>query len=76
MPDDVGLDLKDLRAKLTPEAHCVLHAYAAAHDLDASEVVRDVMTEWARKQIHAATVMRAALIREGLQREDQGVTRK
>lgn len=62
----MALDLKDLRAKITPEAHCVLNAYADAHHMDVSELVRSIISAWANEQIHAATVMNKALQREGI----------
>jgi hypothetical protein len=71
----VALELKDVRAKLTPESHCVLMAYAEAHGLDASEVVRDLVAEWARKQVHVAELTRRNLAREGLAGANEGFMR-
>lgn len=73
--DKISLELRDLRAKVTVEAECALDAYAIAHEMDKSEVVREVIQRWAIKQIHATTVMARYLKREGLDRVIEGMAR-
>jgi len=72
----LALELKDFRGKLTPESHAVVMAYAEAHGLDASEVVRDIVAEWARKQRHVAELTSRNLTREGITWDSGGGLRK
>jgi len=69
----VSLDLEDLRAKVTIEAHCALAAYSRAHGVDKSEVVRDILHKWALAQIHGATLLAQCLKAKGVTAADQGI---
>jgi len=62
----MSLDLRDLRAKITIETELALDAYAAAHGIEKSEAVRDLLHVWAVKQVHAATLLQQSMKREGL----------
>lgn len=56
--EDIGMaDLIDLRSKIDEETHQVLEAHSRAHDIDKSEVVRRVLREWAKKEVHVATLV-------------------
>jgi hypothetical protein len=68
----VSLPLKDFRAGITAEAHAVLKAYAEARGLEMQDVVRDLLSEWAAKQIHAASLLIRTLEREGLMADRRG----
>jgi 23S rRNA maturation mini-RNase III len=68
--------LQDLRAKVTIETDCALESYARAHLLDKSEVVRDILHQWAVRQIHAANMLQASLRREGISAADEGTSGK
>ncbi len=58
-------DLIDLRAKITEKANQVLEAHARAHNVDKSEVVRQVLTNWAEKECHVATLIQRLTRGEG-----------
>lgn len=58
-------DLRDLRAKITPEADQVLEAISRATGRDKSELVRDVLHEWAGKKLHEARLIHRLATREG-----------
>ncbi len=61
----MGAPLEDLRAKITARTHCALVAHARAHGIDKSELVRDILDEWAGRQIHGASVLYRCLRAKG-----------
>lgn len=60
------MDLRDLRAKVTVEADAALDAACRATGKDRSEIVRDVLHEWALSEIARATVLLRRLEVEGI----------
>ena len=58
-------ELRDLRAKITPEADQVLEAISRASGQEKSEVVRAVLHEWAGRKLHEATLIHRLAMREG-----------
>jgi len=78
----MSLPLVDFRGKLTHEADAVLEAVHQATGRDRSEIVREVMHQWAESKIHEASLIDLRLRREGLRgiaggiagnaREDEG----
>lgn len=68
----MGIELKDFRAKVTPETDAVLEGISRATGQDRAEVARAVLHEWAMKQIHAASVTHRLLLAEGLAGIDGG----
>ena len=64
-------DFADLRAKINRRADAVLTAKSAATGKDKSELVREILDEWAAQELHAATVMHRLLRSEGLAGEDE-----
>ena len=69
----MGIELKDFRAKITPESDAVLEGISRATGQDRAEIARAVLHEWALKQIHAATVTHKLLQAEGLAGIDGGM---
>jgi len=59
-------ELKDLRAKITLETVAALKAEAKRAGKDQGEVVREILHEWALRQIDAAKLLNAHLESEGL----------
>lgn len=53
----MAAEFRDLRAKITERADQVLEAHSLARNLDKSELVREVLDEWAAKEIHIATLV-------------------
>jgi hypothetical protein len=62
----MSLPLVDFRGKITHETDAVLEALHQATGRDRSEIVRDVLADWADKKIHEASLIDQRLRREGL----------
>jgi len=74
----VAADLKDFRGKITALTWCYLEAEHRVSGQDQSEIVREIMHEWAERKHHAAIEAQKLLEAEGIAgniREDQGVGR-
>lgn len=69
----MGVELKDFRGKITPEADCVLEAEARSTGRDRQEIVREILNEWAMRRIHGASVLDQLLRAEGLAGVSRGV---
>lgn len=68
----MSISLRDLRAKVTLEADCALEAVSRATGRDKSEVAREVLHDWALRQIDASNVLSRLLQVEGLAWERKG----
>lgn len=68
----MSAELKDFRGKITVEADCVLEAMNRVSGRDRSEIVRDILHEWALNRLHEHRVLGALLAREGITGESQG----
>jgi hypothetical protein len=62
----MSLPLIDFRGKVTHETDAVLEAIHMATGRDRSEIVRDVLQQWAESKIHEASLIDLRLRREGL----------
>ena len=69
----MSVPLQDHRTKITPETEAVLEAVNKATGRDMSAITRDVLHQWAVKEIHAANVLHGILAREGLAGEPKGI---
>lgn len=70
----MSLPLVDFRGKLTHETDAVLEAMHQATGRDRSEIVRDVLQQWAEAKIHEASLIDQRLRREGLRGIDGGMS--
>ena len=69
----MSAELKDYRGRITAETDCALEAISRATGQDRQEIARQVLHEWALRQIHAASVMHKLLMAEGLRGIDGGM---
>lgn len=65
--------LKDFRGKITAEADCVLEAMNRVTGKDRSEIVRDVLHEWAEGRLREHSILQKLLKAEGLTGEPEGI---
>ena len=75
----VSADLKDFRGKLTPLAWCWLEAEHRISGKDQSEIVRDLVHEWALERANASIEAHRLMEAEGITgnvRERQGTSGK
>ena len=69
----MAIPLIDLRGKITAETDAVLEALHQATGRDRSEIVREVLADWAAAKIHEASLIDSRLRREGLRGIDGGM---
>lgn len=62
----MAAELKDLRAKITAETHCVLEAVNRVTGQDKSEVVREILHTWALEKLRIAKITDSMLRAEGM----------
>ena len=72
----MGVELKDFRGRITPEADCVLEAESRSTGRDRQEIVREILHEWAEQRIHGASVLHNLLHAEGLPGIGEGIEGK
>ena len=61
----MSVDLKDFRGKITPLSWCWLEAEHRATGKDQSEIVREILHDWADKKHRAAIEAKKLLEAEG-----------
>lgn len=72
----MSLDRKDLRLKLDPEVHSGLDLLADVDGKQLADLAEEIVGEWVRRRIHAATVVAERARRLGIAgnpRESAGV---
>lgn len=62
----MSAELKDLRAKITPETWCWLEAVSRATGDDQQSIVRDVLHRWASQNLHASSIAAKLMAAEGI----------
>lgn len=67
--------LKDFRGKITAEADCVLEAMNRVSGCDRSEIVRDILHQWAEDKLREHSILQRLLKAEGLVGESEGTAR-
>ncbi len=55
----------DLRVKIDATTHCAIVAHARAHGVERNEIVREVLSQWASKQVHGARMLASCLRAKG-----------
>jgi hypothetical protein len=65
-------DLVDLRAKITRRASAALEAEHLATGVDKSELVRQILEQWAQGKEHYCNLLLRSLEREGLEPRANG----
>lgn len=65
--------LKDFRGKITTETDCVLEALTRVSGKERSELVRDVLHDWAQERIREHSVLEKLLRAEGLAGASEGI---
>lgn len=65
----------DLRVKIDATTHCALIAHARAHGVDRNEIVRDILGEWAGRQVHGARMLASCLRAKGEAGAAEGIAR-
>lgn len=63
----MSIELKDYRGRITPETDCVLEAKARATGRERQEIVREILHEWALREIHGASMLDKLLRAEGIE---------
>lgn len=61
----MAADLRDLRAKITPRIWCFLESESRATGKDISEIVREILGDWAEVRLHAHIEAQKLLTAEG-----------
>lgn len=71
----MSVDLRDFRGKITRLAWCCIEARHRATGKEHSEIVREILDDWARVERHAAIEQQNLVASEGIKgngREDGG----
>lgn len=68
--------LIDARAKITPLSHAVIEAHHRADGRDHSEIIREVLHDWALREASKASLVFELAAREGFSGASQGFAGK
>lgn len=64
-------ELRDLRATISVRADQVLEALSVAHEKSKQQLVREVLDEWAAREVHKALLVERFTRSNGKPRSDQ-----
>ena len=59
-------ELHDIRSKIPTRTHSLLQAIEQATGQTQSEIVRDVLQQWAEKKLHEATIIARVMRGQGI----------
>jgi hypothetical protein len=62
----MAAELKDLRAKITALTWCFLESESRARGDDISEIVRQILSEWADERLHAHMEAQRLMASDGI----------
>lgn len=68
----MSAELRDFRGKITVEADVALESMAQAFKRDKSDIVREILHNWALRKIMEANVMARRMKAEGIVGNGQG----
>jgi hypothetical protein len=72
----MAAELRDFRGKITDETFLALQAKSRAFERDMSDIAREILHEWALREIHEAKILTRLLKDQGINGESQGVNSK
>lgn len=65
-------ELRDLRARITVKADVAIDVFAKLRGLDRSELVREILDQWAEARLHEANHLMSGLAAEGIGAASEG----
>lgn len=70
----MAAELRDYRGRISVLADIAIEAKAKATGRERQEIVREILDTWAEQEVHAASVLHAALLAEGLSGSESGIS--
>jgi len=70
----MATELRDYRGRISVLSDVAIDAKARATGREKQEIVREILDAWAQQEVHAASLLQAALIAEGLSGSESGIS--